>query len=265
MTTRELSDRLVTGRAAYTTVCIVFALLFVGALLLVWFGHTDLQKAGENTLTTSLVGFLITFLLDVNSRERARIERQHEIERAKLTQDLEHAFAVGSSSHMANVAFDKHVKFCEDYAAGLREAMKLLYTHVTTPKAIDAAAALYRLRHDQALWLTPEMEAPLMKIEQALRSLGAGQHRLETDGRLEEEEHFEINTRIHRLFSDLVGKEFLGPPPDGERYDDDLAIGNAVRGLGRVLGVDDLTHLRKQILRDAAKRARSEVGDSSRI
>jgi hypothetical protein len=50
----------------------------------------------------------------------------------------------------------------------------------------------------------------------------------------------------------LVGAKVLGPFPDGEQFSEEMAIGNVIRGLGRILGVDDLTRLRQKILNNAA-------------
>lgn len=236
-----------------------------GPLLLEWLsGDYDLvQRLAETPVVVGLVAFVVKILLDANERVQERAEdrhredredaqRRHEAERAVLTQQLEHAFAVGSSSHMANVAFDKHVKFCEDYAEELRRTIGTLIAHVTTTKALDHAAALTLLRQKQALWLTEEMEVPLETIESALRRIGAGHNRCEVDHSMSYDERMAIHRELHKLFADLVGTKVLGPFPDGEHFNEEMAIGNVIRGLGRILGVDELTRLRRKILNNAA-------------
>lgn len=243
---RELGDRVVTGRGAYFVVGITFLFVFLAAVLAVWFGSPELKQAGGQTLTTSLIGFLTTFLLNVNAKERERVQKLHEAERAMLTQQLEHAFSVGSSSHMANVAFDKHVNFCEAYAAELRKTLAGLLDHKRRSEAFDQAKRLTALRQAQALWLTKQMEAPLEKIERKLRWIGGG-HLIADESGAPEAERNEVRQKISELFIEVLGEE-LGREPES----DEISIGNIVRGLGRVLGVDDLTQLRQKILRNAA-------------
>jgi hypothetical protein len=254
-----------TGRLPRWSIYVLIAVAAAGPLVLGWFsGDYDLvRRLAETPVVVGLVAFVVKMLLDANERVQDRAEdrhredredaqRRHEAERALLTQQLEHAFAVGSSSHMANVAFDKHVKFCEDYAEELRRTIGTLIAHVTTTKALDHAAALTLLRQKQALWLTEEMEVPLETIEAALRRIGAGHHRCEVDHRMSYDERMAIHREIYKLFADLVGAKVLGPFPDGEQFSEEMAIGNVIRGLGRILGVDDLTRLRQKILNNAA-------------
>ena len=163
-----------------------------------------------------------------------------------MSQQLEHAFTLGSSSHMANVAFDKHVKFCEDYAEELRNTLAGLLDHKRRREAYDQSTKLTALRRTQALWLTPQMEEPLEKIERALRWIGAG-HMIADDPGAPEAERNEVREKVSKLFIEVLGEE-LGREPE----DDELAISKVVRWLGRILGVDDLTRLRQKILSNAA-------------
>jgi len=242
---RELGDPVLGSRAAYVVVGVVF----VAAVLMVWLGRDELRQAGGQTLTASLLGFLATLMLDVNAKERDRTDKRHEAERARLTQQLEHTFAVGSSSHMANVAFDKHVKFCEDYAEELRRTMEALLDFKRHREAFDQAKTLTSLRQKQALWLTPEMEAPLEEIERRLRWIGGKDFVVSTASEADQEA---LLDKVHKMFVEVLGEDFFGAAPDGEKLDQDLAIGNVIRGLGKILGVADLATLRHRILRAAA-------------
>jgi hypothetical protein len=150
-----------TGRLPRWFFYVLIAAAAAGPLVLGWSsGDYDMvRRLAETPVVVGLVAFVVKMLLDANERVQDRAEdrhredredaqRRHEAERAVLTQQLEHAFAVGSSSHMANVAFDKHVKFCEDYAEELRRTIGTLIAHVTTAKALDHAAALTLLRQN---------------------------------------------------------------------------------------------------------------------
>lgn len=246
---RDLGEPVVAGRTAFVVVVVVFVVA-VGLMLL---GGEHLRLAGGQALTASLLGGLATLLMQVNAAERARTERLHEAERTNLARQVEHAFTVGSASHWANVTFDKHVKFCEDYAAELGNALKTLLLHAATGKALAHAAALAQLRHRQALWLTSEIDARLEQVEVALRKIGTKD--LQIKGAQTQEELNMINKeQVQHLF-DLFGEEVLGGVPDGMNLDQDLAIGRVVRWLGSILGVPDLLRLRNHILGSTSTRS----------
>lgn len=253
-----------TGRLPRGVIYVLIAVAASGPLLLGWFtgDHDLVRRLAETPVVVGLVAFVVKMLLDANElaqertaarhrEERDDEQRRHEAERAALTQQLEHAFAIGSSSHMANVAFDKHVKFCEEYAEELRNTLASLLDFNRHREAYEQAKKLTDLRRQQALWLTPQMEEPLEKIERALRWIGGG-HMIADDPKMPEAHRDEVREKVSKLFIEVLGVDSLGPPPDGEELDDDLAISNVVRGLGRVLGVDDLTRLRQKILSNAA-------------
>ncbi len=246
-----LGDPIVTGRSAQL-ILIVCIVAFLAAVLAIIFGTPELQQTGLQTVPTSLIGAFMTHLMAVNARERERVEKRHEAERAMLTQRLEHAFSVGSSSHMANVAFDKHVHFCEAYAEALRSTLATFLREGPTELVLSHSATLADLRHKHALWLTPEMEAPLEKFEQALRDLGANEFVVNKARDLVDAERRERINLIYERFQSILGEKLMGKSEGGTSLDEAVAIGNVIRGLGRALGVDDLTHLRHKILRNAA-------------
>lgn len=239
---RELGDRIVTGRAAYVVVGIVFAAVFVGAVLMIWLGPSELKQAGGQTLTASLIGFLTTFLLDVNAKERERVDKLREAERAKLTLQLEQAFTFGSSSHMAEVAFDRHVTFCDAYAEALWETFETLLRDGVTAKAADHATKLWKIRRSQTHWLTAEMDEPLEKFEQALRTLASDERRIER-GVVDPGKRSVLIDRAEVLFDRITGIA----PKDSKR--DEIEIGALIRSLGQHLGVCDLMSLRLKVLK----------------
>jgi hypothetical protein len=42
-------------------------------------------------------------------------------------EETRNRFTIGAASHMANVAFDKHVEFCEKYTAAVNGALNTLF------------------------------------------------------------------------------------------------------------------------------------------
>jgi hypothetical protein len=67
---------------------------------------------------TALVLLLAKYLGD---RSLQRVTQQHSKEQA----EAQNAFSMGATSHMATVAFDKHIGFCEEY---VEQMSKALYT-----------------------------------------------------------------------------------------------------------------------------------------
>jgi hypothetical protein len=97
-------------------------------------------------------------------------------DRTLAIQATQNSFAIGATSHMASVAFDKHVEFSEEYVAEMFNTLKTLFREGPTDQALPHAARLYEIRQKWALWLTPAIEANLDKFEAAIRKIGADAH-----------------------------------------------------------------------------------------
>jgi hypothetical protein len=174
------------------------------------------------------------------SRDNIAFERSARLEEAK------NRFTVGVTSHMANVAFDKHVLFCEEYVGDMQRALTTLFREGPTPEALQHANSLYAIRRKWAVWLTPELETDLERFEAAVRKIGAYE-RLARDypgelraGQLEE---------IYSLFAEVIGeKEWKGEPINGDR-----AVAAVIGKLRNVLGINGLVHLRNELIERAAQ------------
>lgn len=202
-----------------------------------------ITRASEQPLVVALVAFLVQRMMNESDRQLEQAAKDRDELRAALAQSIDHAFAFGSSSHMANVAFDKHVEFCEAYAAELRETHDTLIREGPTPQGIDHAAKLVVIRSRFALWLSPAVVARLKDLEQALRTMGADEHRLRTDPALSGLEHQQkVDSAFDRFF------EVLGENLE-EHHRRDIGLDAIVQALSKVLGVEDLTRLRESVLR----------------
>ncbi|NUX98840.1 hypothetical protein [Paraburkholderia youngii] len=126
-------------------------------------------------------------------------------ERIKMATD-------SAGSHMANVAFDKYVQFCEEYAEGFRNALDTLVTSGPTEKVLDDAGALYRLRRKWTIWITTDTDEKLERFEQALRDIGASagyvQSTIGDPNASDRGEH--INRMYTRLCEVMGYKEWAG-------------------------------------------------------
>lgn len=68
---------------------------------------------------------------------------QAAFEKQLFLQQQQNQFTLGAASHMANVAFDKHVEFCEEYISEMHKTVSTLFTEGPTELALNHAANLY--------------------------------------------------------------------------------------------------------------------------
>jgi len=212
------------------------AIIFVLSLLLV-----VLLPEGEivRTLATiPAVGALAGALLQV-FRDQAAYEK------ALLIVETQNRFALGASSHMANIAFDKHVLFCEEYVAEMQNTLVTLFREGPTFKALEHSSALFAIQQKYRVWLTPELESELDRFESALRNIGA------TAGYIRDAPDAEDRKRriegMFSKFNEVVGLEEW----KGAKLTEEIAISMVIRRLRAVLGIAELTSMRKALIAKA--------------
>ncbi len=69
-------------------------------------------------------------------------DRSIERQKARQSRELletQNVFSVGATSHMATVAFDKHVGFCEEYLEEVYKALSTLIQHGATEEPLDTS------------------------------------------------------------------------------------------------------------------------------
>src|SRR5207237_890627 len=94
-------------------------------------------------------------------------------QRAMELQKNEQDFIFGTASHMANVAYDRHVVFCEEYMARVQTGFEQLNREGATEAALQIGGDLVRLRQKHAAWLTTDIDEKLHPFEMALIKMGA--------------------------------------------------------------------------------------------
>jgi hypothetical protein len=90
-------------------------------------------------------------------------------------------FSVGINSHMAIVAFDKLMEFCEEYVKAVFDALYASIQNGTKEKPLGAPE-FFEIRKKWALWLTQDMEEKLDGFEAAITKIGAEAQVYERDG-----------------------------------------------------------------------------------
>jgi hypothetical protein len=162
-------------------------------------------------------------------------------ERATALQATQNSLAVGATSHMAIVAFDKHVSFSEEYVGETFKTLKTLFREGPTELALTHAAQLYQIRENWAVWLTPAIDSRLEKFESALRRIGADTHWINVD--LAHPDRSQTIRKTMELFRDVMGRHISESPGNAEH-----TIAAVVEELRSVLGISALTELRQMLV-----------------
>jgi hypothetical protein len=84
-------------------------------------------------------------------REDAAHRRQIELEHQKQF------FGLTVTSHMASVAFDKHVAFCEEYIARVNHGVKDMVVQGPSREALAFSRQLLEIRVKHAPWVSPDI------------------------------------------------------------------------------------------------------------
>lgn len=152
-------------------------------------------------------------------------------------------FALGAASHMADVTFDKHVAFCDEYATTILSLLPTLVGDGPTHKAEEISRELRTVRKKHMLWVPKELADRLDIFERAFFTIS-------TDAGVlphihEPEKRREIVERMHATWSQITG--FVSDEP----IDEQLNYAFVIRGLQDILGVSELTKLRTQIVAKA--------------
>ena len=160
-------------------------------------------------------------------------------------------FELGATSHMAAVAFDKLVKFSEEYVEEVQNTLTTLFQEGPTDKALKHAAALYTLQRKHSLWISAQVSNQLGKFETALRRLGAQAHFVEDFQ--DQKGRPEVVANMYKTFANMIGAEFMGADEwEGEKLDPEKAILMVVERLKIALGIEELNRVRQQLIASLA-------------
>ncbi len=221
----------------YIGITIIF---LVSAAFFYWKPAGELiQILAAIPLVGSLVGALFQLI-----REQAAYERK------LLLQESQNRFSLGASSHMANVAFDKHVQFSEEYAKEAYKALLTLFQKGPTKEVLQHTVALYTIQQKYAVWLTADLEKELGTFESALKSIGANaSYVYDAPGGQDRQE--KLNS-MYKTFVEVLGATVVGGDEwQGNKITDELAVAGLIRRLRAILGIEELTELRRKIVAKA--------------
>lgn len=213
-------------------------------------------------LTVVVMSFAITYLLPVSDffkgistipgigalslaviqlwRDKINHERQKELQRKQ------HFFNLGVTSHMAKVAFDKHVEFCEEYITRIDQGLPKLFREGPTKDTISLAVELSSIRSKFRTWLTEDIIAKVKPYEKALTSIAADDTLLEHLGIGDRRN--KVVDRMFHTFSEVTGmkEKFIE-----EDINEEIAPEKIINHLQQVLGIQELTKLRQKIIKES--------------
>lgn len=215
----------------YAVAAAVLVVFFIAA----WIAPTDLLSA---ILSIPGIAAVLTMLFQF-----VRDQAAHE--RALDLQQRQQLFDLGVTSHMANIAFDRHVAFVENYISTMQGGLTDLFTTGPPGESLMFSQKLADIRLSLRAWITEDIEAKVMPFEAALRKMGATKIALE--GLPAGPERKQLVTEIYTAFSAVAGIEHEG------QVDETLAARRIMSHLQDSLEVRQLVRLRRAAIQTAIK------------
>jgi hypothetical protein len=164
--------------------------------------------------------------------------------KALQLQEGQQLFSLGVTSHMANIAFDRHVAFSEQYISRLQEGLTELFQTGPRGKSLQICSDLIDIRLSFRAWITEDLEIKIMPFEDALRQIGATNIVLE--GLAPGPERTEVVRKMYDIFSAVAGVE-----QSCGHIDEELAPRKIISHLQDLLEVQQLSRLRRGVVQAA--------------
>jgi len=217
---------------------IAYTAIFIVSILLAIF--LPIGEIFKDIMAIPVAAALLAILYQLYKDQRVH---EHNIEIQNKQQD----FALSVASHMADVTYDKHVMFCEEYTNRVQEGFQELLRDGVSKNSIKIGGDLIRIRQKHSPWLTKEIEIALNPFEQTLIKIGAKNDLINVlpIG----EQRTKIIDDVYRSFGLILGHE---KPLNEEETG--LAINEVIEKIRDILGINILTELRLKTAELALKR-----------
>jgi len=207
-----------------------YLLVLLISFLLSWL--LPVSETLKGVLSFPGVGALFMVLYQI---WRDDISHRRNIELQNKQQD----FVLGTATHMADVVYDKHVLFCEEYIKRIQEILQELFRDGPTRNALNFGGDLVRIRFKHSAWLTSEIEKSLEPFEQALIKMGA------KEGLLPHlpigEERTKTVNEIYRSLGLILGSDKSLTEQEADTAKDEV-----IEKIRNILGINVFTELRKK-------------------
>ena len=173
-------------------------------------------------------------------RDHASHERQLEL------REREQLFSLSVTSHMAQIAFDKHAAFCEEYVARVNKGVIELYRDGPSEKATTIVFELSNIRQKHAPWIPPDVLERLKPFEGAIWDVGISSKFLGEAGEVPDRAARVV--KMHKTFSQV-----LGIPLSAAEERPEVRVDHILAHLQDVLGIKELSKLRAAVVRNAMR------------
>jgi len=224
----------------YILPTVVLVVSFLGAWLL------PVNETFKGVIAFPGAGALF-FVLYQSFRDKWQHEKKVDL------QNKQQNFILSTSSHIADVVYDKHVLFCEDYVKRVQDGRLELFRDGASPYTMNIGADLVRIRQKHSAWLTEDIESKLRPFEQTLIKIGADENYLRrTAEQGMDDRKREIIDKIYRSFGLVLGHE--KPLNDEEA---DIHIDKIINKIRDILGIKIMTELRSEAIDVALRRLRN--------
>jgi hypothetical protein len=180
------------------------------------------------------------------------VKDQVDHDRAIFLQDAQNHFALGVRSHMASVAFDKHVLFCEAYAQEAQRTLQTLLQEGPTDKVKPHIERLFEIQKEYDVWLTEKIQSDLEVFESALRELAAAAT-FEKAVSGTERAGLLID-KMYEKYAQIMGPENMGSNKwKDTKLTNELTTAKVISILRVILGTEGLVAMRKTIASKAVQ------------
>lgn len=227
--------------------------LMAGVLGLFWLDANSMFRAiAGPSAVFGLLGAFFQLLRDAISEDHSLSLNSLSQAHQSLLQGRDHRFAL-ATSHMSNKAFDNYCEFCDAYLQKLHEVRDQLVAQ-GSQAAMEGSWALTELQRKWCLWVDNETREKLDTLEFALRSLGADAEFSRATRGTNDPARGPAIQREYAALKSLLGMvkdEVDKESPPGTRKQS-LTFEQVIDEVRVLLGLDELTKLRRRIIGEAS-------------
>lgn len=218
----------------YIALTAVFLLSAAATLFL------PIDETFKGIASTPAVAALIVALWQI-FRDQASFEKNQQLQRQQQI------FSLGTTSHMANLAFDKHVEFCEKYMYEIHEAVKTLFREGPTRKAFEHVGRFVELQRHYAAWISKDIAIALDPFERAVNKIAALSGLERALGSSDPKGRANAIEEMYKVFHEVMQID----NPKNIVGDSDIAVEEVKERVRSILGIEQLTRMRRKLVQQA--------------
>lgn len=226
----------------YIGLGVVFLLSVATAWLL------PMDDALKGIAFTPAMGAMIFALWQI-FRDQASFEKNQQLQRQQQI------FSLGTTSHMANVAFDKHVEFCEKYMYEIHETVKTLFHKGPTSKAFEHVGRFVELQREFAAWIPKDVALALDPFERAVNKIAALSGLEASLGSSDPNGRAKAIEEMYEIFREVMHID----NPTNINGNSEIAVEEVKERVRAILGIEQLTRIRRKLVKQALDSLESET------